>query len=109
MIEWNARLPLPHGTKRIRRKFCFIPKRCQQHKMVWLDYVYLFEQIYVSSPYGKEDDSERIYPAPRRWEIEATLSPSQYETFKENSAINITDPKEKIRGFAEIALRNGVK
>lgn len=96
MIEWISRLP-KNKDKRIRIKLCLWPKRCQQDRMVWLGFVYLFEQ------YQEREYSDQWFRG--YWNTQATLSPSQYRKFIEELALNITDPNEKIREFAEIALK----
>lgn len=98
MIEWYSRRPKT-GDKRIRRWFCLIPSRTQQDRIVWLDFIYLFQS------YREMDYSWRRGD----WDTEATLSPSQYRNFINDLSLNLIDPKEKIRGYAEIAHKRGQK
>ena len=100
MIEWTSNLP-KNGDKRIRKKFCILPRRCQQDRIVWLDHIYLFQQFY------EKTYSDQWYRG--NWNTHATLSPSQYKRFSEEIALNITDPREKIREFAEIILKTQKK
>lgn len=100
MIEWKSIRPRS-GEKRIKASFCFRPRRTQQDVIVWLDYIYLFQEFEEAR---FSDEWRRGY-----WITKATLAPSQYRKFLEDLALNVTDPREKIREFAELLAKKGSK
>ena len=95
MIEWSSKLPKT-DDKRIHKSFCFWPKRCHQDMVVWLGFVYLL-QTYFEKDHSNQWGST--------WFTHVTLSSSQYKKFLDDAVLNITDPNEKIRKFAELAIK----
>lgn len=93
-MEWYSRLP-EEGDLRIVRRFSFLPYRCQQDKVVWLEYIYKFQRFKSAG-----------YETSSRWNTETALSPSQFCRFKKEIALNLTDPREEIRSYATLLKKD---
>jgi hypothetical protein len=78
-MEWKIPPSPKRGDRRITKKFCFIPQRCDENTMVWLGFIYLFQ--YYTLTWDE-------------WATELTFSSLQYKRFLNEISTHLIDPRE---------------
>ena len=102
MIEWTKKYP-SDGSKKIIRSFSFLPKKCEQNKVVWFDWVYVFcSYFYTDYQIRRKVDSDDVEGY---WIKEATLSPSQFKEYINNIPLHLSDSDTDVRDYAQAAKR----